>query len=64
MYVERESQKRIVIGRKGSRLRRIGREARLQIEALLGREVYLDLWVKTRTDWRNRARDLREFGYE
>ena len=64
LYVERESQKRIVIGRKGSRLRRIGREARLQIEALLGREVYLDLWVKTRTDWRNRARDLREFGYE
>ena len=64
IYVERDSQMGIVIGRKGSRLRSIGRQARLQIEVLLEQEVYLDLRVKTRLDWRNRARDLREFGYE
>jgi GTP-binding protein Era len=64
IYVERDSQKGIVIGHKGSRLRSIGRQARLQIEALLEQAVYLDLRVKVRLDWRNRARDLREFGYE
>jgi len=64
ILVERNSQKGIVIGRKGSRLRSIGRQARLQIEVLLEQEVYLDLRVKTRLDWRNRAQDLREFGYE
>jgi len=63
IYVERDSQKGIVIGRKGSRLRAIGRLARLQIEALLDASVYLDLWVKVRPNWRNRDRDLKEFGY-
>jgi len=63
LFVERESQKGIVIGRKGARLQSIGRQARVQIEEFLGREAYLDLWVKVRPDWRNRDSDLREFGY-
>ena len=64
IYVERDSQKGIVIGRGGKRLRTIGKEARGSIEELLDTEVYLDLWVKVRTDWRNRERDLKEFGYQ
>lgn len=63
LFVERESQKGIVIGRKAARLQSIGRQARAEIEEFLGREVYLDLWVKVRPDWRNRDRDLQEFGY-
>ena len=64
IYVERDSQKGIVVGRKGRRLRDIGRDARLQIEAMIDQPVFLELRVKTRPDWRNRLRDLREFGYE
>ena len=64
IYVERDSQKGIVVGRKGSRLREIGRDARLQIEAMIDQPVFLELRVKTRPGWRNRLRDLREFGYE
>ena len=63
LYVERDTQKRIVIGKKGARLRDIGRQARERIEALIEAEVYLDLRVKVRRDWRNRDRDLKEFGY-
>ena len=63
IYVERESQKGIVIGAKGALLRTIGAQARADVETLLGAKVYLDLWVKTRTDWRNRATALREFGF-
>ena len=63
LYVERDTQKRIVIGKKGARLREIGRQARERIEALIEAEVYLDLRVKVRRDWRNRDRDLKEFGY-
>lgn len=64
IYVERDSQKGIVIGNKGERLRTIGRQARLAIEDFLDFAIYLDLWVKVRPDWRNRDRDLREFGYQ
>ncbi len=64
IYVERTSQKGIVIGHKGSRLRAIGRQARMQIEELLEAEVYLDLWVKIRPDWRNKDKDLKDFGYK
>ena len=64
IYVERESQKGIVIGAKGALLRTIGERARADAETLLGAKVYLDLWVKTRRDWRNRANALREFGFE
>lgn len=64
IYVERESQKGIVIGAKGSLLKLIGRQAREDIENLLGNKVYLDLWVKVKADWRNRENVLRQFGYE
>jgi len=63
LYVERESQKGIVIGAKGARLRDIGRAARAKIEALVGEPVYLDLWVKVLPNWRRDERALRRFGY-
>ena len=63
IYVERESQKGIVIGAHGALLRTIGQQARTDVETLLGAKVYRDLWVKTRRDWRNRANALREFGF-
>ncbi len=64
VYVERESQKGIVIGKQGKMLKEVGTGARLQIERLLGVRVYLDLWVKVKKDWRNKPGALREFGYE
>ena len=63
IYVGRESQKGIVIGKQGTRLRSIGRQARTALEELLDAPVYIDLWVKVRPDWRDKERDLREFGY-
>ncbi|MBQ5413020.1 MAG: GTPase Era, partial [Schwartzia sp.] len=54
IYVERDSQKGIIIGSRGAMLKEIGRLARHDIEALLGSKVYLDLWVKVSKDWRNR----------
>ena len=63
IYVGRESQKGIVIGKKGMRLRSIGRQARTALEELLDEPVYVELWVKVRPDWRDKERDLREFGY-
>ena len=63
IYVGRESQKGIVIGKKGMRLRSIGRKARIALEELLDAPVYVELWVKVRSDWRDKERDLREFGY-
>ena len=64
IYVERESQKGIVIGKNGSMLKAVGTSARKQIEALLGVQVYLNLWVKVKKDWRNKPGALRELGYE
>jgi len=64
IFVERESQKGIVIGAKGSLLKKIGQEARKDIEALTGAGVFLDLWVKVRADWRNKAKALKDFGYK
>jgi GTP-binding protein Era len=63
LYVERDSQKGIVIGRKGSRLRQVGTDARKQIEALLGVPVYLDLHVKIAKDWQRDPRQLRKLGF-
>lgn len=63
VYVERESQKRILIGAKGSRIREIGMVARAKIEELVGAPVYLDLWVKVLPNWRRDARALRRFGF-
>lgn len=64
IYVERDSQKGIVIGAKGALLKEIGAMARVDIENLLGSKVYLDLWVKVKKDWRNRDGILRGLGYE
>ncbi len=63
IYVERESQKGIVIGKKGAILKEVGSLARQEIEILLGSPVFLDLWVKVKKDWRNQESYLREFGY-
>lgn len=63
IYVERDSQKGIIIGAKGGRLKAIGAAARVEIENLLDAPVYLDLWVKVRKNWRNSDKILREFGY-
>lgn len=63
IYVERESQKRILIGEKGARIRDIGRAARAKIERLVGGAVYLDLWVKVLANWRRDSRALERFGY-
>ena len=64
VYCERDSHKSIIIGKQGSMLGKIGKEARVDIERLLGTKVMLKLWVKVRLDWRNRAGDLRTLGYE
>ncbi|MBC8014185.1 MAG: GTPase Era [Sporomusaceae bacterium] len=64
IYVERESQKGIVIGAKGHLLKEIGRLARIDIENLLGSKIFLDLWVKVKKDWRNKEGSLRGFGYD
>ena len=64
IFVERESQKGIVIGAKGNLLKIIGQQARKDIEALLGNKAYLDLWVKVKPDWRNRDQLLHQFGYD
>ena len=64
IYVERESQKGIVIGAGGALLKEVGRQAREDIQNLLGSKVYLDLWVKVKKDWRNRDGILKSFGYE
>ena len=63
LYVERSSQKGIVIGHKGSRLREVGTAARTQIEAMLGTPVYLDLHVKVAKDWQRDPRQLRNLGF-
>jgi len=63
MYVERDSQKGIVIGAKGARLREVGGNARRQIEALLGSRVYLDLRVKVAKDWQRDPKQLRRLGF-
>lgn len=63
LYVERDSQKGIIIGHKGSRLREVGTAARKQIEAMLGTPVYLDLRVKVAKDWQRDPRQLRKLGF-
>lgn len=64
VYVEKESQKGIVIGKKGSMLQKVGTAARREMEAQLGRKVYLDLWVKVKKGWTDREGLLRQMGYE
>ncbi|MCR6521503.1 GTPase Era [Lysinibacillus capsici] len=63
IIVERDSQKGIVIGKRGALLKEVGTRARKDIEMLLGSKVYLELWVKVQKDWRNKATHLRDFGF-
>lgn len=64
IVVERSTQKGIVIGKQGTMLKKIGHQARRDIERLLGNKVYLELWVKVKKDWRNQERYLSEFGFD
>ncbi|AZU63368.1 GTPase Era [Neobacillus mesonae] len=63
VIVERDSQKGIIIGKKGGMLKEIGKRARVDIENLLGTKVFLELWVKVQKDWRNKMSQLREYGF-
>ena len=63
LHVERESQKQILIGAKGQRVRSIGQAARAKVESLLDKSVYLDLWVKVLPNWRKSSSALARFGY-
>jgi GTPase len=63
IFVERDTQKAIVLGRGGAMIKRIGRDARQEIERLLGTRVYLELWVKVKAKWRKDEEELRRLGY-
>jgi len=63
IYVERETHKGILLGKDGQMLKRIGQGARREIEEMLDRQVYLDLWVKVRPKWRTNEEELRRLGY-
>lgn len=63
IYVERQSQKKIIIGKGGTMIKEIGSLARKDIVMLLGQKIYLELWVKVEEDWRNKKSTLRRMGY-
>jgi GTP-binding protein Era len=63
IYVEREGQKGIIIGKNGRVLKLIGTRARIDIERLLGTKIFLELWVKVKKNWRNNKKILRDLGY-
>ncbi len=64
IYVERDSQKGIIIGQGGKMLKKVGTEARKDIEAFFDKKVFLELFVKVEKDWRNKDKDLKDFGYQ
>lgn len=64
IYVERDSQKAIIIGNKGAQIKKIGESARKKIETFVGEQVYLDLWVKVLANWRKNPGSLSRFGYQ
>lgn len=64
IYVMRESQKGIIIGKKGAALKKVGTQARLEMEDFFQKKVFLSLFVKTDPDWRENRKELRRFGYE
>jgi GTP-binding protein Era len=63
IFIERQSQKAIVLGARGERMKQVGTQARHQIEALLGSRIYLDLHVKVAKDWQRDPRQLRRLGF-
>ena len=64
VYVERDSQKKIIIGKNGAMMKEIGTQARKEINALLGIKSFLNIWVKVEKDWRNKKGQLRRMGYQ
>ncbi|MDJ0794545.1 MAG: GTPase Era [Woeseiaceae bacterium] len=64
IWVERDSQKGIVVGKQGSVLKKVGRAARLELKEQLGRNVHLELWVKVKSNWADNEKDLMNLGYE
>lgn len=64
IMVERNSQKGIIIGHKGSSLKRVGTEARKDLEKFFNKKVFLELYVKVNKNWRNNTRQLKRFGYK
>jgi GTP-binding protein Era len=64
IVVERDSQKRIIIGIKGDAIKRLGTNARKDLETFFGKQIYIELFVKVRDDWRNNKNMLRQFGYD
>lgn len=63
ILVDRDSQKGIMIGKKGEQLKKIGQQSRAKIEEFLGRPVYLELYVKVKRDWMKKDGELRDLGY-
>ena len=63
IYVVRETQKGIIIGHKGSRLKKTGTDARIDIEKFLDRKVFLEMFVKVDDNWRDKPKKLKNFGY-
>ena len=63
IFVERASQKKIIIGNKGEMIKNIGMQTRKDLVMILGQKVYLELWVKVEADWRNKANKLKQMGY-
>ncbi|MEK3824564.1 GTPase Era [Paenibacillus sp. FSL K6-1558] len=63
IFVERDSQKGIIIGKQGALLKEVGKRARQDIQNLLGSRIFMDLWVKVKKDWRNQDRVLRDLGF-
>ena len=64
IYVERDSQKGIIIGAKGESLKRVGTQSRIQIEKLIGKKAFLEMFVKVKKDWRSDDNMLKSFGYQ
>jgi GTPase len=64
IYVARDSQKGIIIGKGGLMLKKVGSEARMDAEAFFGRKIFLELYVKVAKDWRDKENQLKNFGYE
>jgi GTP-binding protein Era len=64
IFVERDSQKGIIIGQGGKMLKKVGTEARKDIETFFDKKVFLELYVKVEKDWRNKENKLKDFGYQ